>query len=766
MGLSWRRRRKRAHLLNGVFVLLFVVSFIAYVTIQVATDDLLDPRFYSDALEENRIYERVYSELLSDPELRDVTTQLLGRMSLDPTASEYAYSQTVSALRLVLPPDVLREAITTVILELTAYLSGSRHQLRAHINLSEALDDPDLEQKIIAGIQLIVTALLTQVTNTGPFPAMDNPPPNVADLYAELRGFGRALANGQIETLPPEIITFPIEQLTDTQKRELTRILLDPVARYVSVESREQIETALLNNDLSSAIVIASGELAALRVEDAVEALNEQLQYGRLRGVRTLAELSDRRTNEVIDELNDVRNLVQLARDDLSPGVLALMIVSLVGMVVVHAGSIHSLLRSVGIALLLAGVLTPIIWTVIASQITLPYESMIGIGPLPHTLSQMFNDVLESLRLRLRVTVWSRAAVPLTIGAGLFGVSYMPAAWGLMWLLVQKRTLHPYAALAGVVMTCILIPVTIDWVTNLNQVTRASAMRCNGHTELCRRRLDEVVFPATHNAMASSSLGWLWPHQDGDLSVQLEAGVRALLIDVHYGDTNEEIAGYLETFPTSTRAIMRRVIAAADDSLRGDGLFLCHNLCSLGGTPLESALGDIRAFLDRYPNEVVILIIQDEAATGDIVQAFEASGLAQYAYAQPPGEKWPTLGEMIERNKRLVVFGERGGSPPEWYMHFWDYAQETNYSYKSSTAFDCAPNRGNPDGSLFLLNHWVARRAPDRADARFVNSYRFMLGRAEICTDERGLKPNVVAVDFFSIGDLFKVVEKLNGLRE
>ena len=45
-----------------------------------------------------------------------------------------------------------------------------------------------------------------------------------------------------------------------------------------------------------------------------------------------------------------------------------------------------------------------------------------------------------------------------------------------------------------------------------------------------------------------------------------------------------------------------------------------------------------------------------------------------------------------------------------------------------------------------------------------VNAYDFLLKRAEKCARERSRLPNIIAVDFYRTGDLFKVVKRLNGL--
>ena len=61
----------------------------------------------------------------------------------------------------------------------------------------------------------------------------------------------------------------------------------------------------------------------------------------------------------------------------------------------------------------------------------------------------------------------------------------------------------------------------------------ATPRRCNGHAELCDRRFDEVAHATTHNAMSSEQDGWIFPNQSFDVPRQLEAGVRALMLDTH-----------------------------------------------------------------------------------------------------------------------------------------------------------------------------------------------------------------------------------------
>ncbi|MEA2403937.1 MAG: hypothetical protein QOE08_584 [Thermoleophilaceae bacterium] len=54
---------------------------------------------------------------------------------------------------------------------------------------------------------------------------------------------------------------------------------------------------------------------------------------------------------------------------------------------------------------------------------------------------------------------------------------------------------------------------------------------------------------------------------------------------------------------------------------------------------------------------------------------------------------------------------------------------------------------------------------PRPSDAEKVNAYKPLLARVRECQRERSHFPNVVAVNFYRRGDLFRVVDELNGLR-
>ena len=174
-------------------------------------------------------------------------------------------------------------------------------------------------------------------------------------------------------------------------------------------------------------------------------------------------------------------------------------------------------------------------------------------------------------------------------------------------------------------------------------------------------------------------------------------------------------------------------------------------------------LDTFREFLDHHPHDVVSIFFEDYVSGDETRAAFDAAGLTQYVYVHPDGAEWPTLGQLVATDRRLVVFVEHHGGPADWYQYGWQQVQDTRFDVPSIADFNCNLNRGLPDSPLFLLNNWIAKQVPSPDDARAVNGYGFLLARARQCEAERHRLPNFIAVNFYDRGDLFAVVDTLNG---
>lgn len=253
---------------------------------------------------------------------------------------------------------------------------------------------------------------------------------------------------------------------------------------------------------------------------------------------------------------------------------------------------------------------------------------------------------------------------------------------------------------------------------------------CNGDPGLCDRPLDEAVFAGTHNSMSNADDGWQIPNQQHGIGRQLADGVRAMLLDTYEWE---------------------------------GGLWLCHGYCELGAIPMTEALGYMRDFLDREPDNVLILILQDGITPAQNDQAFEEAGLGGERIALPLPSPAPTLGELIDARTRLLVVLESGAQEA---TGAWEVFYDTPYAFDSVAALsaegNCDLNRGDPANPLFLINHWAEDPFPDPALSAEANTAEALGARVEGCRAAWGRLPTVIAVDHYAEGGLSEVVAALN----
>ena len=349
----------------------------------------------------------------------------------------------------------------------------------------------------------------------------------------------------------------------------------------------------------------------------------------------------------------------------------------------------------------------------------------------------------------------------------------------------QRRWLGWTIAVAGVSLLVLAFSV-VNFNSAKAAAESASVRKCLGREDWCDLRLDEVTLPGSHNSMSSPGYaGWLFAEQIEPIGGQLRAGVRALLLDAHYGRKSSvrvpgsnvqlvitDIAGEFAVpgaeLPSEAIRKKAEELAASAPSTGSAKreVYLCHNYCELGSVKMVDEMVSVRRFLESNPSEIVTIVVQDAVSSADIVAVVEAAGLTDMVATLQPGKPLPTLGELVDSNRRLLLFAERGDADaPSWYPNAYDWFQETVYKFDSIKGFTCEANRGDADNPLFLMNHWVGASPPDPDLAGKANKRVVLDQRIAQCRRDRGLVPNVIAVDFATKGDVMAVAADLTGNR-
>jgi hypothetical protein len=274
---------------------------------------------------------------------------------------------------------------------------------------------------------------------------------------------------------------------------------------------------------------------------------------------------------------------------------------------------------------------------------------------------------------------------------------------------------------------------------------------CNGNDAYCELPYDRVCFAATHDSAASSAQYWLHPTQDQTLREQLNGGIRALILEVH------------------------------DD---GGVATVCRGDCDEGNSPLGVVLADVATFFDENPRDVLTLLIDGELPAASLEQALSARGLDALALPHAADEPWPTLGDMIDTGRRLVVLADTPDAGPAWLLPRRELLWETAADYPTLSAMNCNPVVGDASRPLYLVHHnLLPGEGGDRAGtgaggeagasagmstgrAAEANQFGIVTERLERCRAQHVRSPSFVAVDFSRVGDVVGATQVMNGVRE
>jgi hypothetical protein len=286
---------------------------------------------------------------------------------------------------------------------------------------------------------------------------------------------------------------------------------------------------------------------------------------------------------------------------------------------------------------------------------------------------------------------------------------------------------------------------------SFNQCTDANVTCCNGLHSNCDMSLNEVLFASVHNANHDSDFA---PNNDTPLEQALQAGYRGLLLDV----------------------------------CKCDGVItFCHGICTVGNRDPEEVFNNIGTFLSQNPHDVVILNF--EMSIGDptpeeLWNVMETTSIRSKTYIYSGGP-WPTFNDMIEMDikKQVVAFYHDGpdcplnNSPATTGCHprlinYHDYVVETPWDFEDvallqSSETSCAENRGSSGTKdFYAINNFVTRSlGASKTYAKIVNSKSFVDQHIRDCESLTNYKANIVAVDFWSEGDLLEVTQDVNKAR-
>lgn len=155
----------------------------------------------------------------------------------------------------------------------------------------------------------------------------------------------------------------------------------------------------------------------------------------------------------------------------------------------------------------------------------------------------------------------------------------------------------------------------------------------------------------------------------------------------------------------------------------GDHASILTNCFQRDGGSLDDFLQTVVGFLHSHPTEVVtLLFVNTGPPLRDWAKAFYTTKADLISYVPPRWKwggrmhtsDWPTPADMVQANKRLIVFMSSGANQRRvpFLLPEFDYIFETNFWISNPNEYQCQPSRPRWPGSfipdrLSLVDHFL-----------------------------------------------------------
>jgi hypothetical protein len=330
------------------------------------------------------------------------------------------------------------------------------------------------------------------------------------------------------------------------------------------------------------------------------------------------------------------------------------------------------------------------------------------------------------------------------------------------------------------------------------------------YSTLLNKRYNEVTFPCSHNAQSDKGPNLKTftsvQGQEKNIEEQLNTGIRGMKIPVFWQDdqvvachgiNHHVIRDVRETvdknisalhLPSFLRKGIKKIVEFILPKGFGDIYFHPNEVkpCYIdpGMKLFKNVLADVRAFLEQHPTEIVTLFLEawfkdNNTAPQLLLNVFKETHTDDYLYDQKITGSWPQLKELIDSNKRLIVFIDLSfdqtlypfneqGKPAFW---------SSPYKFDSVKDLKNDAAKKSPDAEwhacparVWVLQNFVTELTGGNPKAaEEVNTKEVILQRIEKYKNAYNLpNPNFIWVDFFnrpSSNGIFDAIDTLNGVR-
>lgn len=385
------------------------------------TGKLLDPEFYTGTLAGQDTYNRVYTEILVDPELEQTTRDLLGDIDVDPV-------DIVPLLQEILPPEYIQAQVEQAIERTVGYFNGDLDELEVYLDLGPPL--ADAKEAILAYVDDQIDVL--PVEELGPEACT---PEGLIEKAQEFQSlFNTLAAGGSLESLPylPSLDEECRENLfAEVDELAIVGGVLDLAAQEGLLVNRDELQRQLLEGDTQGLLKQASHAVAGPLVDAAIERVSEgMLDQGRFDLIKAIAAWDEGSTEaEIREDLAEARETIIRAESLAGPLAIAMFFGGSVLMALVYFPSLANMMRWPGLTLFLTGSAVYVVGKILESSVPDRMGVAIqfgagGVSPIPPSVARLVADLMVSFGHNLTDGISGPALTVLIVGLALFVGSF------------------------------------------------------------------------------------------------------------------------------------------------------------------------------------------------------------------------------------------------------------------------------------------------------------------------------------------------------
>ena len=342
-------------LLLGLAVVVGLLYFLVAVNL---SQNLVESETYSIAVSDTNAYNRIYQEVLADPEVKENIGNLLGGVEFDEV------DEGTEVLREVMPPSYLQAQTEDNINRLTGFLSGEREELEIYARLRLPLER--VESAVLDRVHRRIEEL--EIRKPPPRESASPEPPSLGCPVSHLQQLAVAsavplsqLSGGQIPQSAPSLKILTQE----CREREYDRwfgLLLEDAAidrqtKDILERENPNLRRNFVEGDTRAFLKAAVDPLAQPLIDEALADIRRNL--GRNNQLDLLDWLADESEDisrrDIEEQAESLRNLVSAVNGAGRVIALAVVIAGLLLMALMHMPLPQRMLAWPGLTLAIGG---------------------------------------------------------------------------------------------------------------------------------------------------------------------------------------------------------------------------------------------------------------------------------------------------------------------------------------------------------------------------------------------------------------------------